>query len=72
MGQVTLYGPGAQASYDTARPDERLFTLMIEAGEGEAVDHRLAKEMRFDPDIWVVELEPGERDVAELLPITTP
>jgi hypothetical protein len=72
MGQVTLYGPAAQASYDTARPDERLFTLLVDQGEAEAVDQRLAKEGRFDPDIWVVELEPGEQDVLELLAVTTP
>ena len=71
-GQTTLYGPAAQASYDTARPDDRLFSVLISEAEGEAVDQRLAKEARFDPDIWVVELEPGDQQVAELLTITTP
>jgi hypothetical protein len=37
--------------------------------EGEAVEQRLAREARFDPDIWVVELEPGDRDAAELISI---
>jgi hypothetical protein len=67
LGQVTLYGPAAQASYDTAKPDERLFTILISEGESDAADQRLAKEMRFDSDIWVVELEPGERAINELL-----
>lgn len=67
LGQVTLYGPAAQASYDTAKPNERLFTVLIDEGEGDAVDQRLAKEARFDSDIWVVELEPGDQDVKELI-----
>lgn len=67
LGQVTLYGPAAQASYDTAKPDERLFTVLINEGEGDAVDQRLAKEAKFDSDIWVVELEPGVRDIGELI-----
>lgn len=72
LGQVTLYGPAAQASYDTAKPDERLFTALIQDGDADAVDQRLAKEGRFDPDIWIVELEPGEQDAAGLMSITTP
>jgi hypothetical protein len=69
LGQVTLYGPAAQASYDTAKPDERLFAILVSEGESEAIDQRLAKEARFDSDIWVVELEPGDRDVAEFFQV---
>lgn len=72
FGDVTLFGPAAQADYDTAKPDERLFTEMIAGGAAEAVDQRLARENRFDPDIWIVEIEPGEQAVAELLRLTTP
>ena len=72
LGRVTLYGPAAQASYDTAKPDDRLFTVLISDGEGEAVDQRLAKEARFDPDVWVVELEPGDQGNAEFIAIAAP
>ena len=72
LGQVTLYGPAAQAMYDTGRPEDRLFAPLIVDGEGDAVDRRIEKEVRFDPDVWVVELEPGDQDVAELLSLTTP
>lgn len=72
FGEVTLFGPAAQADYQTAKPDDRLFTQMIAAGSEEAVEARLVKEARFDPDIWVVEIEPGEEDVATLLSLTTP
>ena len=69
LGQTALYGPAPQASYDSAKPEERLFSLLIQDDEGEAVEQRLTKERRFDTDIWVVELEPGECAVAELIPV---
>lgn len=69
LGQTTLYGPAPQASYDSARPEDRLFSVLMRDEEGEAVEQRLAREGRFDPDIWVVELEPGDRDAAELISI---
>jgi hypothetical protein len=71
MGGVSLYGPAAQASYDTARPDNRQFTLIGEHMAEDAVDKRFQREMRFDPDFWVVELEPGKVPTAELLSIAT-
>ncbi|WP_315919453.1 DUF1491 family protein [Mesorhizobium sp. SP-1A] len=72
MGQVTLYGPAPQTSYDDAQPDERFFSLLEESADAEAVDARLARERRFDPDIWVVEIEAGTVPVEELLAIRTP
>ncbi|MBX3575875.1 MAG: DUF1491 family protein [Rhizobiaceae bacterium] len=71
-GRVSLFGPAAQASYDTARPDERQFTEMVADGEMEQVDALLAKEARFDPDFWVVEVEPGATEVKDLLSVTMP
>lgn len=32
------------------------------------IDERLAKEMRFDPDLWLVEVEPGKPG-ADLFPL---
>ena len=67
LGEASLYGPAPQTSYDSARPDERMF-LQLDIGEGQdAVDSRLQKEGRFDPDIWVVEIEPGAVPVEELI-----
>ncbi len=40
------------------RPEERLFAELLR-GEEADVAARLAKEQRFDPDIWVVEIEAG-------------
>jgi hypothetical protein len=66
FGETTLYGPAAQTSYDDARPDDRLFGELLK-GDDEAVSGRIAKEQRFDPDIWVVEIEGGAVAVEELL-----
>lgn len=67
LGGVTLYAPAPQTSYDEARPNERLFNRID--GEAEAIDKRLDKERRFDPDIWVVEIEPGREPIDSLLAI---
>jgi hypothetical protein len=59
-GTATLYGPAPQSAFDDARPAERLFTPVLggEKPVAEAdVEARLAKEMQFDPDIWIVETE---------------
>jgi hypothetical protein len=59
-GTATLYGPAPQSAFDEARPAERLFTTVL-GGETPApeseIEKRLAREMRFDPDLWIVETE---------------
>jgi hypothetical protein len=57
-GQAMLYIPAPQTVYDDSRPIERLFTPASKAPVPEAaVEERLAKEVRFDPDVWIVETE---------------
>ncbi len=72
LGNVDLYGPAPQTSYDTAKPDERQFSLVESAQDGEVIDKRLDRERRFDPDIWVVEVEAGSRPLQDLVALTTP
>ncbi|MDI6026534.1 DUF1491 family protein [Corticibacterium sp. UT-5YL-CI-8] len=67
MGEITLYGPAPQASYDMAFPDERFFNRLAVKPDEEAVAARLEKEKRFDSDIWVVEIEPGRLPLQELV-----
>jgi hypothetical protein len=56
-GTADLYGPAPQSAFDDARP-ERLFQRLTKDGATPAdVDARLQKEMRFDADIWVVDVE---------------
>lgn len=71
LGRAALYGPAAQADYDGGRPADRRFALCLE-GEGSEIDARLARESRFDPDAWIVEVDGGDVPIAELLAITTP
>jgi len=68
MGGVTLFGPAPQTSYDTAKPDERHF-IRYELEDEAALDARLEKEKRFDYDIWVVEIEPGQGAVEDFISV---
>ena len=57
-GTAMLYTPAPQTAYDDSRPVERVFARMSpEPVSEQAVEERLAKEIRFDPDIWIVEIE---------------
>lgn len=66
LGEAALYGPAPQASYDTGKPQDRRFQLILQ-DDAEKIEARIAKEERFDPDLWVVELEPGEKDASEFI-----
>jgi hypothetical protein len=70
VGQSSLFGPAPQSAYDSARPDDRQFSSLIVDAEADAIEAKLAREQRFDGDIWVVELEPGSTPVEELLNVT--
>lgn len=72
MGEITLFGPAPQTSYDDARPEERRFTQIVRTADADAVEARIEREARFDPDIWVVDLEVGEDVFSQLVPVTTP
>ncbi len=67
LGEIALYGPAPQTSYDSAKPDDRFFGLLATGEDASVFDARLEKEKRFDPDIWVVEIETGTVPVEELI-----
>ncbi len=59
-GTGTLYGPAPQAAFDDARPADRMFVAAIgqKAPAPDAdIEARLVKEIRFDPDVWIIEIE---------------
>jgi hypothetical protein len=58
-GTAELFSPAPQAVFDEAHPSDRAFTRSLgEAPVPEAkVEERLVREIRFDPDTWIVEVE---------------
>jgi hypothetical protein len=57
-GNAMLYAPAPQTAYDDSRPIERVFApVSAQPVPEQAVEDRLAREIRFDPDVWIVEIE---------------
>lgn len=57
-GNAMLYVPAPQSVYDDSRPVERLFVPVSPDPLPEAaVEERLTREIRFDPDAWIIETE---------------
>jgi hypothetical protein len=56
-GTADLYGPAPQSAFDGARP-ERLFQRLTKPGASPAdVTARLDRELKFDADAWIVDVE---------------
>lgn len=59
-GTCALYGPAPQSAFDEAQPADRLFVVLVgrdrPAAEAD-IEVRLTKEIRFDPDLWIIEVE---------------
>jgi hypothetical protein len=58
-GTADLFGPAPQSSFDDAHPVERAFVACLKTQPAPVADAEsyLQKQMRFDPDIWIVEVE---------------
>ena len=64
-GRATLYEPAPQSAAADEPGVERLFARAHKEpsiGEGEA-EERLRREIAFDPDLWIVEVEGGAEGV---------
>jgi hypothetical protein len=58
-GTAELFGPAPQSVFEAARPADRLFSRCLPgpAAPEARVEERLARELRFDPDVWIIEVE---------------
>ena len=58
-GTAEVYGPAPQSTFDEARPADRAFvhSLTTEAATEADAEAYLARQIKFDPDIWIVEVE---------------
>ncbi len=67
-GTASLYGPAPQSLLGEGT-GERLFTRVIDRVMPLDVEERMEREIRFDPDLWLVEIDTrGEQvflDIAE-------
>jgi hypothetical protein len=58
-GTAALYGPAPQALADES--GARRFQLILDSDPG-SIEERVARERRFDPDLWLIEIENREGD----------
>jgi hypothetical protein len=57
-GTAALLGPAPQSLYDDGASERRFARLHEdETIAAAAVEERMRKEVRFDPDLWLVEVE---------------
>jgi hypothetical protein len=69
-GTASLYAPAPQTDYDTGKPQERGFSLVLEQVGAEEIEAKLVREMRYDSDLWAVEIELASMKVEELFSIS--
>jgi hypothetical protein len=58
-GTADLYGPAPQSTFDDTHPADRAFSRclpVLPAPEAD-VEAFLTREIRFDPDVWIIEVE---------------
>ena len=59
-GTATLYVPAPQSAFEEKRPVDRMFAAALVGDKPVSdadIEARLQKEIRFDPDVWIIEVE---------------
>ena len=58
-GRSDLFGPAPQSAFDAAPSADRAFSASLDERPATDADVEayLARELKFDPDIWIVEVE---------------
>lgn len=59
-GRVDVYGPAPQSVFEQEGPSERVFFRVAEGIAEEDMRSRLEREIRFDPDLWRIDIEDRE------------
>ncbi len=66
-GTASLYGPAPQLFLDDS--GERLFAPVLQNATPLDVEERMTRELRFDPDLWLVEVDDRQgRHLLDLAP----
>lgn len=56
-GRLDLYAPAPQIAFEAGPVSERKFERVLSETSGETAEARLERELRFDPDLWIVDVE---------------
>lgn len=58
-GSADLYGPAPQTAFDEAHPTDRVFAAHMkqQPAPDREVENVLSRQLKFDPDLWIVEVE---------------
>ncbi len=58
-GTADIYGPAPQSAFDEARPADRAFVAGLKTQPAPVgdVEAYLTRQLRFDPDLWIIEVE---------------
>ena len=58
-GTSDLFGPAPQSEFETAETGGRAFapSLSTQSASDADIEAYLARQIKFDPDIWIVEVE---------------
>lgn len=58
-GTSDSFGPAPQSAFDAAQATARAFTpsFAVQPTPDAAVEAYLAREVKFDPDVWIVEVD---------------
>ncbi|MEO3387858.1 DUF1491 family protein [Mesorhizobium sp. CAU 1741] len=71
-GESRLFMPAPQSNYEESRPVDRVFVEVLHSADEEEISKKIEREQKFDPDLWVVELEVGEATFEKLVTVMTP
>lgn len=70
-GSMAVYGPAPQLAYG-GDAGERCFSLIADPVDPAALDRLMERELRFDSDLWLVELEPAESRLEPYVSLSGP